>query len=171
MLGFGSIGELALGEIPAVVMQATFSAVGTGAFAPKMTATIQSVLASAGASSPSFKMAATVQSVFASVGAGGTSIVLHSFNGAVFASVGASGPAFGGSRIDNRVLSIAGVGAFLAEGYAFFVDAEVACVHEEGRTILISPDLKIAIVAAEDRVYEVEVESRRAPTPNRKRVC
>ncbi len=148
-----------------------FSATGAGLFAPTLNSFAAAVHAAAGSGAAAFGGASNISGKLTIAGAGAMAPILHSFDGAVFATAGISGTAFGGTALFPSVLTTAGSAHFLGVMYAFFVDAEVACVHEEIRSVLIGPENRITGIAAEDRLYEVDINERGAQTPNRKRSC
>ena len=104
------------------------------------------------------------------------------------AATGYTGPIF------STVAVAAGHSTALAISYAFYSDAERACLHQALTTVsvtfedrifrvpyedrapeidaaVVPPENKIAIVAFEDRLYRVPSEARTAGNQPRKRVC
>lgn len=101
---------------------------------------------------------------------------------------------FGASDSPSSVATFEGNSTLAAVGYAFFLDGERACVHQELRTALVpfedrifriayenrsaevdaaivpSED-KLAVVSFEDRVLRIPAEPREAGSDPRKRIC
>lgn len=81
------------------------------------------------------------------------------------AATGYTGPIF------STVAVAAGHSTALAISYAFYSDAERACLHQALTAAVVPPENKIAIVAFEDRLYQVPSEARTAGNQPRKRIC
>jgi len=91
MLGFGSISEVAISEIPEIggIQQAIWSAVGAGSFAGIGASSATAVLAAVGAGSLSGSTQAIRSSVLSSAGVGQLSGTTAARVAAVFAAAGA----------------------------------------------------------------------------------
>lgn len=172
LIGQGPIGKFALTErAGGVIATAVFAAAGLGVFTPAPRVFAASTYAAAGVGvfipAPRVIAAAT----YASSGVGAMTPVLHSFNGSVFTSAGIGALNLQNTRIDNRAVSFSGVGGFNTISYAFFLDAERACLHQELRATSVTLENRTAIVLFEDRVYRVPSEPRGAGNQPRKRIC
>jgi len=194
-IGRGPIGKFALTEVGNIIVTGVFAAAGLGAFTPAPIVFAASVYASSGVGAFTPAPRVIAASVYASAGVGAMTPVLHSFNGSVFTSAGIGTLNPQNTRIDNRAVAFSGVGGFSAFSYAFFLDADRACLHQELRATSVTfedriarvlfdpfknPDAevadvpaenKVAIVLLEDRVYRVPNEPRVAGNQPRKRIC
>ncbi len=83
----------------------------------------------------------------------------------------AAGSGSAGSYLNGAVANAAGTSQAIGVTYLFLSDAEIICIHEEIRTIQVSFENREAIVAHEDRVYEVSEDYRSGGSKNRKRIC
>jgi hypothetical protein len=199
MLGNGTIGRFAITERPGGGFTAgVLTCAGAAAFVAILHSFQATTLTSAGHGVFSPKLSSFDGAVFASAGHSAITPILHSFDGAAFTSAGLGSFNTNNTRIDNRTVSFAGVGTFSPIAYAFFLDAEKACAHQdpwryyrittEYRTLQIPFDPardaagevivatvqaenRTALVPPEDRVYEVGSDYRSGGTENRKRVC
>lgn len=195
LLGKGPIGRYAFTAKTNIIAAGVLSIAGLGATSLVLNGFIASALSSAGAGAASFTLNGFIASTLNSAGAGACAPVLHSFDGAVLSSVGIAGVNFQNTRIDNRVLSISGSASFGPLTYAFFLDAERACVHQNSNIFTVPPEPRvsfaqfdpnkhpdadyayvaaenrIAVVLWENRVYQAGYEPRGPATPNRKRTC
>lgn len=153
MLGFDALGRLALGELSR----------------PATAGPVYAVLAAAAAATFTPTAQTQANTVLTTAGAGAITIEVVGQASATLAVSGAS--SFGAADELMSVASFAGTSVFTAVSYAFYADAERACLHQEIVTALVSPEDKIAIVPFEDRVYRTPSEARGAGNQPRKRIC
>lgn len=147
VLAAAGVGTLAtVGEAKGIMSTAM---AGVGGFSPVLTA-------------PSFASTAMA-------GTGTFTGVLTATAGSAASMVGDS--SFGAFDTHDRAVTFQGNSSFSAIGYAFFLDGERACVHQEPRTATVATENKTAIVPFEDRVYRVAWEPRTGGNQPRKRIC
>ena len=194
-IGRGPIGKFALTEVGNTISAAVFAAAGLGAFTPVPRVFAASTYASAGVGAFTPAPRVFAASVYAASGVGAMTPVLHSFNGSVFTSAGIGALNLATTSIPGSVAVFSGAASFVTFSYAFFLDAERACLHQELRATSVTfedrvartlfdpfknPDAivadvpaenKVAIVLFEDRVYRVPGEPRGAGNQPRKRIC
>ncbi len=78
---------------------------------------------------------------------------------------------FGAADALESLVSFTGTSVFAAVSYAFYADAERACLHQGVSTIEIQPEDRTAIIPAEYRVHHVAADRPGAGSQPRKRVC
>lgn len=170
--GVGPIGKLAITEKGGASFAfAVFVMAGVGALTVATQSTAASAAAVAGVGTLAPKMTATVQSVLTVAGVGALNPKLMTFSAATLAFAGAGNLDVQGVRIDNRTISFSGSGSLQTFGYAFFFDAERACLHQEISVAKVEAEEKVAIVPFEDRVLNVADDPRWSGGDPLKRNC
>lgn len=207
MAGIGAFSPVIVGQASAVFnasgigtqsftlqgnAHAVLSTSGLGNFnAPSIVSAFSSLTA-AGLGGFSATITAPTFSSMSAMGSGGfaINIVALSFSEASFAGESV----FGASDNPASEAFFEGIGSFAAVSYAFYADAERACLHQEITTAgiafedrvfrtpyedrgtlepdaVVPPEDRIAIVPAEYRVYHVAADRPGAGSQPRKRVC
>lgn len=142
---------------------------GLGALAGTLTARGNMTLSVAGVGTFAPKLAALASASMTVAGAGALAPVLRA---SVFSQSTMQGSGtFGSFDTADRSVHFAGVGTFVAVSYAFFADAERACIHQELRTASVTFENRTARVPFEDRTFRVPPEPRGAGNQPRKRIC
>ena len=159
-------------RIANVVISAVFSAAGSGTLLGVGASTAAAVLSVSGAGGATFVGTGINPGVFNATGVGAASFVGRSTAAAVLSAAGFGAFDARITGIHSAVFSAQGFGQLVGVSYAFFSDAEVACLHQEIRSVSVTfEDRRTAVVPFEDRVYRIAGEPRGAGNQPRKRVC
>lgn len=149
MLGFGAVGQLALGQLPHA-------------------GTSLAVCTSSGASSFSSASVAVSKSVLSASGIGAFA---GTMNAAVSMAVSFTGSSsFGPSNSPSAIAAFSGLGTFAAVSYTFYGDAETAGPANEVRYVVADSEYRVDVAPAEDRVYYVDSKPEPDRPPNRRRM-
>lgn len=182
----------AIGAIVTVATYAALSASGVGIFTEMGASVANAAMNTAGAGGMLGALSATASASTSMTGlAAFTPILTAKVEGTT--SI-AGGSLFGGSNSPGSVGTFEGNSTFSAVVYAFFLDAERACAHQELRVAIVpvedrtlrvpyedrseqtdvayaAPENRVAIVSFEDRVLRILPELRGATSSPRKRIC
>lgn len=146
------------------------AAAGVGAFSPKLSAVSRMSVTSSGIGALSASITAPARMVVPFTGVGAFTIPAASL---AFASSLMQGwTIFGGADQPASAAAFNGYGTLSAVAYAFFADAEKAGpakIFSEVRLTFADQENRIAVVPADDRVYEVPPPIDPQPIPNRRR--